>query len=100
MFPLLAVPPDVPGHPYTPPPVTAHVPCRQFKASGSQVSRGLARNIPRQIPYLYPPFFTVKSKRRPQNQGERNILMDTLIRKAIIMFGINQVFRGKNGFPW
>jgi hypothetical protein len=95
MFPVPAAPPDIPGHPDTPPPVAAHVPGRQFKASGSQVSRdpirvpGLAGYISRQIPHPYPHFLPCEPVQRPQDKGERNIFMDTLIWEAIVMFGID-----------
>jgi hypothetical protein len=33
----------------------------------------------------------------PQHQREGNIFMDTLIGKAVVMFGINKVFRAGEG---
>jgi hypothetical protein len=58
----------------------------------------LACGVPRHIPYLYSLFLPCTGKRRPQNKGKRNIVIDTLIREAIVMFGINKVFRAKKGF--
>jgi hypothetical protein len=93
MLSALPTPPDIPGHSDTPSPVTAHVPGRQFQTSRGQVSGGLARGVPRQVPYPYSHFFTDKPERRPQNKGERDILHRPLVGTAIVMFGINKVFR-------
>jgi hypothetical protein len=37
--------------------------------------------------------------RKPQNKRKRNILPDTLIRKAIVVFGINEIFRAAKESP-